>query len=207
MKISRKKIAILLIIGLFIMSFAVGCGAPASEENGDDPAVEENGAQADADEAVSEEEINRLVGEKVMAIAATASLMLNGELGDLHEQVVADGHRDSEAYQKLYDVLRKVQEINESTYVYTLIKVSDDMTHLIVDAADEEDADEFGAEYEMEPQFEKAFAGEPAYAIHTWEDETYGIQKSAFAPIYNSSGEIVAIIGIDHPAPELGLIE
>ncbi|HHY90072.1 MAG TPA: hypothetical protein GX503_00255 [Clostridiales bacterium] len=205
MKISRKKIAILLILGLLIMAFAVGCGAPA-EENTDEPAAEENNAQAD-NAAANQEEMNRLVGEKVMSIAATASLLLNGELGDLHEQVVADGHRNSEAYEKIRDVLRKVQEINNSTYVYTLIKVSDDMTHLIVDAADEEDADEFGTEYEMEPQFEKAFAGEPAYAIHTWEDETYGIQKSAFAPIYNSKGEIVAILGVDHPAPELGLIE
>lgn len=150
-----------------------------------------------------EDQINRLIGEKVMAIAATGALLLDGEMGDLHEQIVADGHRDSQAYKDFMAILQQIRDVNQATYVYTLIKVSDEMTNLIVDAAEGEEADPFGTEYEMEPQFETAFAGTPDYAVHTWDDEEYGTQKSAFAPIHNSQGEVVAILGVDYPAPEL----
>lgn len=150
-----------------------------------------------------EEETNRLIGEKVMGMAATGALLLNGELGDAHEKIVADGHRDSQEYKDFQAVLKQILEASKATYVYTLIKVDDDMTNLIAEAADEEDADPFGSEYEMEPQFETAFAGEPDHAVHTWDDDDYGTQKSAFAPIYNSKEEIVAILGIDYPIEEL----
>ncbi|RST77393.1 hypothetical protein D4T97_002595 [Siminovitchia acidinfaciens] len=151
----------------------------------------------------NDDETNRLIGEKVMGMAATGALLLNGELGDAHEKIVADGHRDSEEYKEFQEVLKQILDASKATYVYTLIKVDDDMTNLIAEAADEEDADPFGNEYEMEPQFETAFAGEPDHAVHTWDDEDYGTQKSAFAPIYNSKQEIVAILGIDYPIEEL----
>ncbi|VEF46812.1 methyl-accepting chemotaxis protein [Bacillus freudenreichii] len=151
----------------------------------------------------NDDETNRLIGEKVMGMAATGALLLNGELGDAHEKIVADGHRDSKEYKEFQEVLKQILDASKATYVYTLIKVDDDMTNLIAEAADEEDADPFGNEYEMEPQFETAFAGEPDHAVHTWDDEDYGTQKSAFAPIYNSKQEIVAILGIDYPIEEL----
>ena len=157
--------------------------------------------------AAEEDQINHLIGEKVMAVAATGALLLDGEMGDFHQQIVADGHRDSQAYADFVAILQQIRDANQATYVYTLIKTSDEMTNLIVDAAEGEEADPFGTEYEMEPQFKTAFAGTPDYAEHTWDDDTYGTQKSAFAPIHNSQGEIVAILGVDYPAPELAAAE
>lgn len=150
-----------------------------------------------------DEESNRVVGEMVMYMAALGAELLHGEYGDMHEKIVEDGHRDSEEYEAFQEVLEMIHDATGATYVYTLIKVSDDMTNIIAESLDEDEADEYGTEYEMEPQFETAFAGAPDYAIHTWEDEWYGIQKSAFAPIKNSNGDVVAILGIDFPIDDL----
>lgn len=146
---------------------------------------------------------NTAVGEKVMEMAADAAGRLAGEYADLHPVIVAAGDRDLPEHDRLHKRLAALRDELGATYVYTLIKVSDDMTNLIVDAAVGDDADEFGTEYEMEPQMAAAFDGQPAYAQHTWVDESYGVQKSAFAPLFDSQGEIVAILGIDFPAPEL----
>jgi dimeric dUTPase (all-alpha-NTP-PPase superfamily) len=138
---------------------------------------------------------NRLFSEYVQAIAATGSLLLNGEMGDLHEVIVASGEWDTEENEQFRSILQKIKEANDVTYVYTLIKSgSDEEPTLLISESDY--PDEFGDEYEMEPQFLEAFAGKPAYAVHFWEED--GItMKSAFAPIYNNAGEVVAILGID----------
>lgn len=174
--------------------------APIKNSNGDVVAI--LGIDYPIDDLIRAD-MNELVGKKVKGMAAVGALHIDRELGDIHEKIVADGHRDSEEYKQFQEKLKLIHDITAATYVYTLIKVSDDMTNIIAESLDGEDADEFGTEYEMEPQFELAFAGEPDHALHTWEDETYGTQKSAFAPIYDSDEEIVAILGIDYPAPEL----
>jgi hypothetical protein len=138
---------------------------------------------------------NRLFSEYVRAIAATGSLLLNGEMGDLHEEIVASGEWDTPENEAFRAVLKEIKEMNDVTYVYTLIKSgSDEDPTLLISESDY--PEELGDEYEMEPQFLKAFAGEPAYAVHFW-DEDGVVMKSAFAPIYNSAGEVVAILGID----------
>jgi dimeric dUTPase (all-alpha-NTP-PPase superfamily) len=138
---------------------------------------------------------NRLFSEYVQAIAATGSLLLNGEMGDLHEAIVASGEWDTEENEQFRAILKKIKEANDVTYVYTLIKSgNDDEPTLLISESDY--PEELGDEYEMEPQFLQAFAGKPAYAVHFWDED--GItMKSAFAPIYNTAGEVVAILGID----------
>lgn len=184
-------LVVIVVVGLALAVAA--CGEKAETEQGAPSAApEDEMAQA-----------NTATGERVMAMAAEAAEHLAGEYGDLHTAVVKAGDRDNPEHEKLHAALAQIREETGATYVYTLIKVSDQMTNLIVDAATGDDADDYGTEYEMEPQMAAAFGGDPAYAEHTWTDESYGVQKSAFAPLRDSDGAIVAIIGIDFPAPEL----
>ncbi|MEN1761958.1 copper amine oxidase N-terminal domain-containing protein [Anoxynatronum sibiricum] len=138
---------------------------------------------------------NRLFSEYVKAIAATGSLMLNGEMGDLHEAIVASGEWDTPENEAFRAILKEIKEANGVTYVYTLIKSGTDEDPALL-ISDSDSPDEYGDAYDMESQFLKAFAGEPAYAVHFWDDEGI-VMKSAFAPIYNSDGQVVAILGID----------
>ena len=190
-RFKHALVAAILLGGLLLV--AAGCGEEAATDAGS-PSPEP---------ATEMERDNSATGEKVMAMAADAAEQLTGEYGDLHTAVVEAGDRDNPEHEKLHAALARIRKETGATYVYTLIKVSDDMTNLIVDAATGDDADDYGTEYEMEPQMAAAFAGKPAYAAHTWTDESYGVQKSAFAPLRDSDGTIVAIIGIDFPAPEL----
>lgn len=138
---------------------------------------------------------NRLFSEYVRAIAATGSLLLNGEMGDLHEKIVASGEWDTPENEAFRVLLQEIHEMNEVTYVYTFIKSgADDEPALLI--SDSYYPEEYGTEYDMEPQFLTAFNGKPAYAVHFWEEDGV-VMKSAFAPIYNSNGQVVAILGID----------
>jgi len=199
----KGKIFGLCVSGILIFLLAVticGCGQRLSErmENVEQETSGESNSLTQAEEGC--EGVNSLIGGKIEAVAATGALLLNGEYGDLHEKIVADGHRNSDAYTSFQKVLQDIRDANGATYVYTLIKVSNKMTNLIVDAAEGEDADDYGTPYEMEPQWEKSFAGEPAYEMDAWEDEWQGgMMKTASAPIYNGSGEIVAILSVDYP--------
>jgi hypothetical protein len=183
-----------ILLGVLIILTFSGCTVSKEAEGQVD--VEASGGLADNG---GEEAVNRLTGEKVLAIAATGSLLLNGEFGDLHEQIVADGHRDSEAYAAFQKALQEIGAATNAAYVYTLIKVNEEMTNLIVDAVQGEDAKDYRAEYAMEPQFELAFSGTAAYAEPSWDEKRYGAQISAFAPVYNSEGVITAVLGVDYP--------
>ena len=138
-------------------------------------------------------------GKAAMDAAAEIARDLRGRFGDMHEKIVRDGHRDSAEYEEFQKALAMYVDKYKVTYVYTLIKVSDDMTNLIVDGAEPEYADDYGEEYEMEPQMVTAFAGKPDYARDIWKDDDFGWQISGFAPLYNSQGAIVALIGVDRP--------
>lgn len=138
-------------------------------------------------------------GLEAQEVAEKISRDLKGRFGDLHEIIIKKGNRENPEYREFQKTLAEYVESSGVTYLYTLIQVSDDMTNLIVDATEDEEADDYGTEYEMDEQMASAFEGKPDFSRELWKDEDYGLQISAFAPLYNSAGEIVAVIGVDAP--------
>ncbi len=158
------------------------------------------------------EDLNTKMGEKSMALAVACAALLDKEGGDQHQAVTTAKSRDLDEYKKVYGVMsdftKDKNRLKESiTFIYTLIKASDELAYLIVDASGEGNESDYGETYKIEPQMKSAFEGNPAYAKHIWEDKRYGVQKSAFAPVHNSKGEVIAILGIDIAAPDLPLIK
>ncbi len=158
------------------------------------------------------EDLNTKMGEKSMALAVACAALLDGEGGDQHQSITAAKLRDLDEYKEVYgvmaDFMKAKNEVEGNiTFIYTLIKASDEMANLIVDASGEDNESDYGEAYRIEPQMASAFEGNPAYAKHTWENKSYGVQKSAFAPIHNSKGEVIAILGIDMAAPDLTVID
>lgn len=183
----------MLVLGLLLGS-TMGCGQPDAVPDVDDE------VNYDFPE-------NNEVSEKVLAITIELADRLNeadGYYGDLHDVVVANGNRQGPEHDELYEIFNGMLYETGATYVYSFIEGDDDDALIIVDGAEPEDMDPYGYAYPMEPQMEEAFAGTPAVALHTWMDDYgYGVQKSAFAPVFNSAGEIAFILGVDYPAPEL----
>ena len=158
------------------------------------------------------EDLNTQMGVKSRALAVECAALLDGEGGDQHQAITTAKSRDLDEYKEMYEVMADFMKAkNEAggsiTYIYTFIKASDKMANLIVDTSGEGKESDYGEEYKMEPQIASAFEGIPAYAKHTWEDKSYGVQKSAVAPIHNSKGEVIAILGIDMAAPDLPVIK
>lgn len=189
-----KKI-LLFVAVLLVLGLVVGCaGEPAAPE---------------VDEEVNYDfpENNEAMAE-ILAIITELGERLNAEggyYGDLHDAVVEAGNRQNPEHDELYEIFNGMIYEVGATYLYSFIDDGGDNNLIIVDGAEPEDMDPFGYEYEKEPWTVEAFeTGQPTVAKATWMDDYgYGLQKSGFAPIFNSEGEISFLLGIDYPVPQL----
>jgi len=87
--------------------------------------------------------------------------------------------------------------------VYCLVDLdpSDGYFEITVDGSEE--PDDWLNQYDVEGQFILAMNGTPAAAPTAWDNDVDDPVWSAFAPVHNSEGKVVAILGIDFPAPEI----
>jgi hypothetical protein len=195
------KKALLFLVLFLVLGMVAGCGQPAA-----DPAPDEAPEEGDVD--IHDFPENNEAMAKLLALVTAYGEELNaadGYYGDLHDVVVANGNRQGPEHDELYEIFHNWMLESGATYLYSFIDGGGDYNLIIVDGAFPEDMDPFGYEYEKEPWTIDAFAtGEPQVSSRTWMDEYgYGLQKSAFAPVFNSAGEISFLLGIDFPVPEL----
>lgn len=135
--------------------------------------------------------------------------------GDRYAALLESGEaRDYEDYDALKSELDTIREDCGATYVYVLTPAGEDgITPDPTGAYDEngsylitvdgsEDPDDWCVDYGWEIQFTEAWEGTPAAARSAWDDGG-SYCWSAFAPIYDSEGTVVAILGIDYPCDEV----
>lgn len=132
--------------------------------------------------------------------AATKALWV-----DEYAKCVASGEKDGYAnYDALMQPMRDFQTAEGAQYIYTVIPAEEgalDGSYLLaVDASEE--PEEWGIDYGFEIQFKEAAEGEVAAARSAWQDNDEGTAWcwSAFAPVKDADGNVVAIVGIDYPA-------
>jgi len=102
-------------------------------------------------------------------------------------------------------VLDVFREESGAYYIYCLIDQDSADNHFEITVDGSIEPDDWLNAYEVESQFIAALAGTPSAAPSAWNDDDDGLKPvwSAFAPIHNSEGTIVAILGVDYPAPEI----
>lgn len=115
--------------------------------------------------------------------------------GDKLEKVKKDQSMESSEYQEIQQVMMVFKNDKDIKYFYTMAKKDDSMAYILVDAA-LVDTSPLGEEYEMEESMLGAFNGTPSSASDPVSDD-YGTFISAYAPIKNSAGDIIAIAGVD----------
>ncbi len=110
--------------------------------------------------------------------------------------------RDYVNYDAIMQPLRDYQTETKSQYIYCVMPKDpnnlDGSYILTVDASTE--PDDWGTDYGFEIQFKEAAEGEVSAARSAWKDGDSWCW-STFAPVKDDDGEVVAIIGIDYPAP------
>ena len=119
--------------------------------------------------------------------------------GDLLEQLQA-GDEGSADYEEILSQLQEFLCGDEIKYIYTM-RMNGDTLEFIVDADTEEGA-AIGEAYEIYDEIAEAFDGNVTVDSEMTSDE-WGDFYSAFAPVYNSAGDIVGIVGVDCSVTEI----
>lgn len=114
--------------------------------------------------------------------------------GNKLEKVIIDESKDIIEYQDTLNSMSLAKSKSVARNFYTLLKVDNTNAEFLVDVSVE--ASEFLDEYEISSEMEKAFSGEVVVSDEPYTDE-YGTFISAYAPIKNSEGKIIAISGVD----------
>jgi len=150
----------------------------------------------------SEERVlRRAIGVVLLNVARTGALLIDGEL---HEQVVRQGSRDTPAYETIRTTLHKIQQANDlSDPVYTLYDLHGNAARFAV--ISEGDV-AVGKDYLLAPEIRPILhqvmeQGKAAYTnLYTNE---HGIWFTAFAPIRNAAGKTVAVLDVDFRAGDV----
>ncbi|QSX05713.1 HAMP domain-containing protein [Sedimentibacter sp. zth1] len=133
------------------------------------------------------------IRREVSRLAASAALLINGDDYQKLQTENAELSRECIIYTR--DKMLAFLKATGLEDVYTAIEKSDDKISIIIDA-DEEDSTSIGYEYDYLPAMKTAFSG-TASADEDMITDEYGTFLSGYAPVKNSKGKVVAIIGLD----------
>lgn len=146
---------------------------------------------------ISHYETNKL-RQNLQVIAQGAVELIDG---DAHSGL-KPGDEETETYTQLLRKLRRYKEISGLTYLYTITKTDEKTSQFVLDTDESKDQAKIGKEYANEPEMLRAFKGEVCSTEEPMTDE-WGTFYTGFAPIRNSSGEIVGIVGADLAAADV----
>ena len=125
-----------------------------------------------------------------MAMAESAANTIDGDqIARIHA-----GDEGTEDYEVVLAQLKGFLVSDDIEYIYTM-READGVVQFVVDADTEEGA-AIGEEYETYDKIDIALAGETSMDDEVTTDE-WGSYYSAFAPIFDSEGNVVAIVGVD----------
>ena len=133
-----------------------------------------------------------LQGKKDLVAHAVQTIANSFDATVLNEINVGD--EDTDTYKKAVAELRNHITGDSVEYIYIMKKV-DGKVKFWIDA-DTENPSDIGEEYDTYDTIQKAFAGELAIDEEPTSDE-WGDVYSAFAPIKDENGNVVAIVGAD----------
>lgn len=131
------------------------------------------------------------IRQSMLDVSNTAADMLDGDvLASLTEEDVG-----TPKYQELVDELNIFQNNNDILYIYTVRKINDDQFIFTVDPDPVRPA-AFGEAVVISPSLREAGKGIAAADSTPYQD-SWGYYYSAYSPIYDSEGNLAAIVGVD----------
>lgn len=141
--------------------------------------------------------------DKLLMIASVGASSIDPEL---HTQL-KPGDEETDLYKEMLGKLRAYKESSKLTYLYTFIQDTGGKVQFVLDTDDTEEQAGIGDEYdEVSEEITTAFKGDPAITPEPTTDE-WGTFLSAFAPVKNSKGEVIAIVGADISVEEIAKIQ
>ncbi|WP_026885759.1 methyl-accepting chemotaxis protein [Clostridium beijerinckii] len=114
--------------------------------------------------------------------------------GDKLEKIIKEQSDDSVEYQDILNSMSLAKSKSVARNFYTIERVQGTQAKFLVDVS--VDASEFLEDYTMDSGMKEAFDDKVVATNESFTDE-YGTFISAYAPIKNSEGKIIAIAGVD----------
>ncbi len=156
----------------------------------------------------SREILFRRIQSQVLSIAATAATQVDG---DLLEQIQTREDESSAAYTAIRRSLRAMRNANRRgdvrvRFVYTMRRVAEDPPRWVyVVDSQEEDANKshVGDPVTFVSETGQQLSMERPYAEESFSRDAFGTWLSANAPIRNSHGKAVGVLGVDIAADDV----
>jgi len=143
-------------------------------------------------------DLQEYLGMSLQNIARTGALFLDG---DAHQRVAATGDKSSPEYRQLRQTLDRLKAENQlADDVYTLEAVSDTLTRFIVIT---NDSTRIGEDYRLSPEtvlLVQRVLREGVSVYSRMYLNEHGRWLTAFAPIRNRQGRVVAVLDVDYRA-------
>ncbi|MCR5792928.1 MAG: hypothetical protein K6G65_07145 [Lachnospiraceae bacterium] len=139
----------------------------------------------------SKSSMKKLICDRMIDIANSAAATIDG---DALEKLTAED-KGTEPYQKVEDALAVFRDNADLEFIYGIRQVGDKEFIFTVDPALEE-ASSFGDAVEYTDALGEAALGKTAVDDEPYEDD-WGRFYSAYSPVFNSSGKVAGIIGVD----------
>lgn len=128
-------------------------------------------------------------------VANCASKAVSSVDGDKVEKIIKNKSMDSKEYKETKESLIIHKNDTDVKFLYIMGKGEGNSVYTLVDANVKE-SDDIGEKYDLEKEMSEAFDGKITSSKNPVEDKD-GILVSGYAPIKNSSGQIIAIMGAD----------
>ena len=148
---------------------------------------------------IAHQRISKELIEQIRAEALHIAEIAASEIdGDSFSTI---GSEDDEAFAEVYDALVKYRDNSVVEYIYTMRKTGPNKSVFVVDT-DPEEPGEIDEEYDWLDVFETVYGGTAAWDEELTVDE-WGTFISGYAPIFNSAGKVVGLVGVDVSLAEM----
>ncbi|OAA83054.1 methyl-accepting chemotaxis protein [Clostridium ljungdahlii] len=128
-------------------------------------------------------------------VAVASQYIING---DEHEKITTD---TSKQYKDMCNILTEFRRKSNVSDVYTMIKSDDSHTKFILASYDAQST--FMKDYMFNDKMKSAYYNGKVTVLDTPITDLEGTFYSAYAPLYNSKGKVVALIGVDISAQQI----
>ncbi|MBO4377125.1 MAG: hypothetical protein IKY04_03660 [Lachnospiraceae bacterium] len=139
----------------------------------------------------SRESLREQIDAQALNIANCMAASIDGDIFDL----ITEGSEDSEEFQAVMEKLEIFRDYGGVEYAYT-VRSTGQGAEFVVDSDPEEPADigeEFGDD---SAELKQALSGKSVVTADPYTDE-WGTHLSAYAPFYNSSGQVSGLAVVD----------
>ena len=143
---------------------------------------------------MSKNAIREQIDARMLDAVNTAAFQLSG---DELKRITGDD-KESEEYVNALSLLRSFQQNIKLDYIYA-VKINDDGTFAFLIDPDIDDPADYGEKIETTDALIKASKGTPAVDKVAVTDE-WGRFYSAYAPVWDSDGNVAALVGVDFDA-------